>query len=260
MNPFTERVALITGAGSGIGRALAALLAREGARVAALDLNPAGLLSLEAELPPGKVAHAVCDVTDLNATRAAVAKLEQQQGPIDLLIASAGIGRKTPADPFSAEDINAVINVNLTGVVNSIDAVLPGMRQRGRGHLVALSSLASYRGMPWMAGYSASKAAVNALFDSLRLELPALGIQVTTVCPGWIRTPMTADLKLKPGQVMEVEHAARTILDAVRKKRPFVAFPGAAARQVWLLRFLPRSWSDWLAGRYLKQARKLTEG
>ena len=111
------------------------------------------------------------DVTDLAATRAAVKDLEGRLGPTDLLIASAGIGRKTAADTFSAEEVNAHIQVNLIGVVNAVDAVLAGMRERRRGHLVVLSSLASYRGMPFMAGYCASKAGVNALFDSLRLEL-----------------------------------------------------------------------------------------
>src|SRR5262249_52947503 len=153
--------------------------AAEGARVAALDLRPEPLETLAAELP-GKSAWAVADVTDLEGLRKAVADLEQRLGPTDVLVANAGIGRDTPAATFRAEDFAAQINVNLVGVANSVDAVLPGMIQRRRGHLVALSSLASYRGLPRMAGYCASKAGVNALFDALRVELAPLGIVTTT--------------------------------------------------------------------------------
>jgi NAD(P)-dependent dehydrogenase (short-subunit alcohol dehydrogenase family) len=257
MSEFRERVALITGAGSGIGQQLARLLAGEGARIAALDRVSEGLAGLAEELAGKSVATAVADVTDLAATRAAVAGLEQQVGPTDLLIAAAGIGRVTPAATFQAEEINAHVQVNLIGVVNSIDSVLAGMRQRRRGHLVVLSSLASYRGLPLMAGYCASKAGVNALLDSLRLELPALGIDVTTVCPGWIRTPMTAPLNLPASDVMDLERAGCTILEAIRRRLPFTAFPSHLARRLRLLRYLPRPLSDWLTRRELARARRL---
>src|SRR5262245_32283204 len=219
MPPFSDRVALITGAASGIGRQLALQLAAEGARVAALDLQADGLEKLAGELAGKPFARAVADVTDLAAVRRAVADLEGQLGPTDLLIASAGIGRETPALTFRAEDLNAQIQVNLLGVVNSIDAVLPGMRARGRGHLVALSSLASYRGLPKMAGYCASKAGLNALLDALRVELRPLGIAVTTLCPGWVRTPLTATIRLPEGYMMEVDEAARRMLKAIRRRK-----------------------------------------
>jgi NAD(P)-dependent dehydrogenase (short-subunit alcohol dehydrogenase family) len=257
MDEFRGRVVLITGAGSGIGRQLAVLLAAEGARVAALDRSAEGLATLAKQVNGSPFAGRVADVTDLAATRAAVRELEEAVGPTDVLIASAGVGRKTTAEAFSAEEVNDHIQVNLIGVVNSIDAVLAGMRQRRRGRLVVLSSLASYRGLPFLAGYCASKAGVNALFDSLRLELRAFGVEVTTVCPGWIRTPMTAHLNLRPGEVMEVEYAARTILNAVRRRRPFLAFPPRMAWQVRLLRYLPRPVSDWIARRHLRRAREL---
>src|SRR5690242_18324943 len=116
MQSFNNRVALITGAASGIGRQLALSLAAEGARIAALDRQGDGLDRLAAELKGKSVACAVADVTDLAAMRAAVPQLEMQLGPIDLLIASAGIGMETPAEPFRAEDFTAQIQVNLIGV------------------------------------------------------------------------------------------------------------------------------------------------
>jgi short-subunit dehydrogenase len=185
---------------------------------------------------------------------AAAADLEKRLGPVDLLIANAGIGFENSALAFRAEDFAAHIRVNLLGVANSVAAVLPGMLQRKRGQLAAISSLASFRGLPLMAGYCASKAGVNALMDSLRVELKPHGIFVTTVCPGWIRTPLTADLKMPVPRMMEVGEAARRIVRALRLRRPFLAFPGGAAWQCRLLRWLPGSISDWLVARLLRRA------
>lgn len=257
MSVFRDRVTLITGAGSGIGRQLARLLAAEGALIAALDRNPEGLQGLQAELPGRNVATAVADVTDLDSVRQATRQLEEQLGGVDLLIASAGLGRGTPAESFDAQQINEILQVNLLGVVNSIDAVLSGMRQRRRGHLVVLSSLASYHGLPLMGAYCASKAGVNALCDALRVELRPFGIAVTTICPGWIRTPMTAPLGLPDRALLSVEQAGTTILEAIRREKAFVAFPTPLVWRVRLLRYLPRPLSDWLAKREMVRAQKM---
>jgi NAD(P)-dependent dehydrogenase (short-subunit alcohol dehydrogenase family) len=256
MSTNSEQVVLITGAGSGIGRQLALLLAQQGSRIAALDRQPELLEELKTQLAGKPLACAVADVTDPEAVRSAVAGLERELGPTGMLIASAGLGRGTPASAFRAEDINDMIRVNLIGVVNTLDAVLPGMRKRRAGHLVALSSLASYRGMPLMAGYSASKAGLNALMDSLRVELKRFGITVTTLCPGWISTPMTQALAVPGARMMSVEEAGRRILAAIRARKAFHAFPTGLVWQVRLLRYLPCRLADWLAGRYLAQAER----
>ena len=133
------------------------------------------------------------------------------------------------------------------------------MKERRRGHLVALSSVASYRGLPFMGGYCASKAGVNALFDSLRVELQPLGIDVTTVCPAWIRTPMTQGLRLPAREVMSLEVAGATILDAIRRKKAFIAFPRRLVWRVQMLRYLPRSWGDWLIRRELMHVRHIIQ-
>ncbi|HYT91659.1 MAG TPA: SDR family NAD(P)-dependent oxidoreductase [Gemmataceae bacterium] len=246
-------VALVTGAGSGLGRALALALAAEGHAIAAVDVRPEGLVELERELP-GRIAWATADVADAAALTQATADLERRLGPIDLLIANAGIGFETSALTFRAEDFAAHIRVNLLGVANSVAAVLPGMLQRRRGHLAAISSLASFRGLPLMAGYCASKAGVNALMDALRVELKPQGIFVTTICPGWIRTPLSANLKFPVPRMLEVGEAARRIVRALRERRPFFAFPRGPAWQVRLLRWLPSRLSDWLVARLLRRA------
>lgn len=257
MQSFNNRVVLITGAASGIGRQLALRLADEGAHIAALDRQSDGLDQLAAELKGKTVACAVADVTDLSAMRAAVPSLETQLGPIDSLIASAGIGLKTPADPFRAEDFTAQIQVNLLGVINTLDPVLPGMCQRKSGQVVVLSSMASYRGVPFMGGYCASKAGVNSLLDALRVELEAKGISVTTICPAWVRTPLTSPLGLPDKNMMEVEEAVRRILHALHARKPFLAFPARMAWRARLLRHLPRPISDWLVRQWARKMSKV---
>lgn len=253
---FANQVTLITGAGSGLGRQLALTLAGEGMAIAAIDLFPEPLAQLQAELADKPFAWAVADVTDRTALRAAVAQLQEQLGPIDLLIANAGIGRETSALNFHAEVIEAHIRVNLLGVANSIEAVLPGMLVRKEGHLVAISSLAAYRGIPRMAGYCASKAGLNALLDGIRMELKPLGITVTTICPGWIRTPLTAAIDAPMPQLMEVEEAVRHIITAIRLRRSFYAFPAGAARRLRIMSWLPCGLSDWMVSRALHRLAK----
>ncbi len=246
MSSFANRVVLVTGAGSGIGRQMALDVAAEGAAVAALDLKPEGLDSLAAELKGKPVAVAIADVTDRESLYPAVHELERAVGPTDVLIANAGIGCETGADPYNAEGIDAQVRVNLIGVSNSIGAVLPGMIERRHGHLVAISSLASFRGLPKMAGYCASKAGVVSLMEALRVELEPLGVAVTTVCPGWIRTPLTENIDVPHPFMMDPKDAVRRILGAVRERRTYFAFPGKTVRRLRLLRWLPAGASDWL--------------
>jgi short-subunit dehydrogenase len=245
------KVALITGAGSGIGRELALSLSRMGTAIAAVDCAEDGLRKLENDIQSqqGRCATAVLDVTDARRLQDAVADLEKTLGPTDLLIASAGLGLETSGLDYRAEVMNMVMNVNLLGVSNSIAAVLPGMLQRRRGHLVALSSLASYRGLPRMLAYCASKAGVNAMMEGLRVEIEHEGLFTTTICPGWIRTPMTAPVAGRLPRMLEVDDAARRILWAIERKRRFYAFPAAMVWQMRFLNILPR----WLRDRYFRK-------
>lgn len=244
MTPFVGEVVLITGAGSGLGRVMARKLTECGAKVGGIDRDADSLKSLGAELVDRDYARAVADVTDRAALADAVAALESALGPTDRLIANAGIGRATPADGFVTGDFEDIVRVNLIGVGNSVAAVLPGMLRRNRGHLVAMSSLASFLGLPRLAGYCASKAGVNALFDSLAAELRGTGVDVTTVCPGWVRTPLTDQMKEPPPGMLEAGDAVQHILTAVAARKRFVAFPRRSARVLRVLRWLPLTWRD----------------
>jgi NAD(P)-dependent dehydrogenase (short-subunit alcohol dehydrogenase family) len=242
----TSSVVLITGAGSGIGRALARTLAQQGHAIAAVDIRDEGLRSLAEELQgrQQRIAWAVADVTDAMGLQQAVGELEAKIGPTDVLVANAGVAVETSGLNYNIEDMNKIINVNLIGVSNSIGAVLPGMLRRQRGHLVAISSVASYRGLPRMLGYCASKAGVNAIMDGLRVELVPCGIHVTTICPSWVRTPLTEKLEGQLENILEVEVAAQEIAYAIHRKLPFYAFPRAMRWRLSFLTMLPRTWQD----------------
>lgn len=252
MSPFENEVILITGVGSGLGREMARKLTALGASVAGVDCRAEAVESVGAELHGRKFAGAVADVTEREGLIAAGHRLEEQLGSYDRLIANAGIGRATEADPFNSANFEEIIRVNLIGVANSVEAVLPGMIERKKGHLVAISSMASYRGLPLMSAYCASKSGVNALFDSLAAELRQHNIQVSTICPSWIRTPLTEQVKVKMSQLMEPEEAVDRILAVMRKRKRFHAFPMQARMFLRFLRLLPPTWSDRIMGNVLK--------
>src|SRR6059036_3800738 len=185
---WSGKVAFITGASSGIGRALAVELARRGAAVGLLARREDLLQEVvrEIEARGGKA-----------SVRPAVSALQTEFGPIDLLIANAGVGATTAASKLEPEGVTKVFSVNVFGVVNSVTAVMPQMIERGRGHLAVISSLAAYRGLPKSAAYCSSKAAISSLFESLRLDLQPQGIDVTIIHPGFIKTPLTAGRQAK---------------------------------------------------------------
>ncbi|WZO96698.1 SDR family NAD(P)-dependent oxidoreductase [Isosphaeraceae bacterium EP7] len=237
---FKDRVAVITGASSGIGAELAGQLAAAGARVGLVALPENALYAtMESIRGRGGVATAVeADVSDRDSVRHAIARVEAELGPIDLLIANAGIGLGTPATPFEAGGFETLMRVNYLGIVYAIEATLPGMLERGRGRIAGISSLSSYRGSPLVSGYIASKAAVAALLEGLRVELKPFGVSVTTVRPGFVRTPMTASIR-SPRFMVEVEPAARAILKGIAEGRAEVRFPWQASWAMGLLRLLP---------------------
>lgn len=243
---MASQVAFITGAGGGVGTALALALAARGYAIAAVDHKPDGLAALADAIRAknGACAWSLADVTQPEALRSVVVDLERQLGPVDLLVANAGIGVETSALALDAADVARVVNVNLLGVVNSVAAVLPGMLARKRGHVVAISSIASIRGLPRMLGYCASKAGVNAFMDGLRVEVRPLGLHVTTICPSWIRTAMTDGLHDRLPDLMPLEAAIRHIVWAIERKKLYHAFPWFPIWRLRMLQWLPLSWQD----------------
>ena len=194
---WTQKVVLITGASSGIGRALALELGKRGARLG-LTARRAEELSKVAEevsRAGGQALALPADVRSADEINGVASHVREKFGRVDVLIANAGTTSTTSGMRLDASEAGDVIMINVMGVVNSVASVLPDMIKRGEGHLVAISSLASYRGMPKSGAYSASKAAVSTFFESLRVDLRRSGVAVTTIHPGFIRTPLTANRK-----------------------------------------------------------------
>lgn len=249
---LSGQVAVVTGAASGMGRALCHELARENVRLGLLDRDGEGLISLTADL---RQKGAICcpievDVSDRNAVRAAFAALHSELGAVDLLVACAGITGATLVDDLAVEQTERIFRVNVLGVVYALEAVLPDMIARQRGHIVALSSLAGCRGMPFSAAYSASKAALMAYLESLRPPLRRRGIAVTTVLPGFVRTPLMANAPVQPPmKMMEPEAAARHILRAIRRRSRVYSFPWSTSLLLRVLQVLPPWLYDWCMAR-----------
>jgi short-subunit dehydrogenase len=249
---FANQVAVITGASSGIGRALAHVLAAEGARVGLVARREAELNALAAEVAAagGTAACAPADVTQREPTVAAIRQLAAQLGPVDLLIANAGVGAPTVVEPaLNVADVEKMIRVNLLGVVYSVEAVLPEMLRRGQGHLAAVSSMAAYKGLPGESAYCSSKAAVCSFLEGLRIQLRGRGVAVTTICPGFVRTPMTEVNQFKMPFLLEADDAARRIVAALRRRRKVYNFPWQMALLMKLTAWLP----DWALARAMSK-------
>jgi len=231
------RVAWITGASSGIGRALAVQLAREGVGIAASSRRAAELQALS-DAHPGVVPFPL-DVTDAAAMAAAAGEIEHRLGPIDLAVFNAGVGQRMGLADFDAARAAASMAVNYQGLVNGLAAVLPAMRERRAGHVALMASLAGYRGLPRAAAYCPSKAAAISLAEALRPELVARGIRISIINPGFVATAMTANARHPLPFLMPGEEAARRIISGLRRGRFEIAFPWQMAALAKLVRVLP---------------------
>jgi len=252
MAALAGKVAVVTGASSGIGWALAKALAAEGCKVGLVARRADPLRTLAAEIAAagGTATVAVGDVGDSGSVAAAVAAVRAALGPIDLMVANAGVGRVTRLDPVNLADVENMIRVNLLGVVYAFAAVMPEMLARKAGHLVAVSSLAGYRGLPGESAYCASKAAVNVYLDGLRIHLRGTGVRATTVCPGFVKTPMTAMNTFHMPGLMDADAAARRIVRAVKAGRKVYNFPWRLHLMTKLSRWLPDGVMNWVMGDY----------
>jgi NAD(P)-dependent dehydrogenase (short-subunit alcohol dehydrogenase family) len=244
----TKPVVFITGASTGIGRALALELASRGWSLALAARRAPLLAELAAEA--ARLGSAclplACDVCEQAQVRQAVAAARQYFGRIDWAILSAGISQPTDAQRFAAADFAQLLQTNLLGVAYCLEELIPLLRTQGGGRIVALSSLAADRGIPGSAGYCASKAALTALFDGMRAPLQAHKIELVTVAPGYVLTPMTEKFARMPF-VMQADEAAQLILRRLERGDRVIRFPLLPSIVTGLLRVLPVSLFDALA-------------
>lgn len=238
--------ALVTGASSGIGRALVLELAARGWRVAALSRRAAALEALAREAGPGCL-PLPADVSRPAELRACVQRAARELGGLDAVVANAGCGLPGRSAEVDLEAVRELFAVNVLGALATFQAALPHVRRSRRGLLVGISSLAAHRGGPGSGPYNASKAALSRLLETLRAELAGEGIRVLDVRPGFVRTPMTDRNTFSMPFLMEPDAAARRIARAMERRRSHLTLPKRAGLLVGLLRHMPDRLFDRLA-------------
>ena len=250
---FEGRTVYVTGASSGIGAQLARELAGRGATVGLLARRGERLRELAGEIADGggTAGWRAADVTDRGALHAACAALAAEIGEPDVAIANAGWNRFESMPNFKPGRALAIYDTNLYGFLHLVDWVLPRFLERGAGQLVGVSSLASYVGFPNNAAYSGSKAAMRLHLQSLRLSLKRRGIAVTTICPGFVDSELTAKNRYRMPFLWPTDRACRYMADAIDKRRGEVAFPWQMRLVVCLLlaRLIPRALLERLMAR-----------
>jgi NAD(P)-dependent dehydrogenase (short-subunit alcohol dehydrogenase family) len=253
MRDLAGRTAVVTGAGSGIGRALSRALADEGCRLALVDIDPTGLDETRRLLAGAPVSTHVANVADRERMAALPAEIEAEHGAIHLLFNNAGITISEPFEDSSLERLELVIGINLWGVLYGCHYFLPSLKRAGEAQIVNTSSMAGFLGLPNQAGYSLTKAAVKSLSESLRVELAMHGIGVTSLHPGAIKTGIMKAAARYGGDAEELarleavvmrfgmapEKLAARAIRAVKRNRMRQRIGFDAYLMDWLKRLLP---------------------
>ena len=231
---------VITGASSGLGAALARHYATPGRRLTlhGRDAERLDEVARACGTKGAEVRLLTADVLDRAAMATGLVEADATT-PVDLLIANAGISGVSPD-----ADATRILQVNVQGVLNTVEPLVPRMQERGRGHIALVSSLAGFRGMPQAPAYCASKAAVRVYGEGLRGRLLAHGIAVSVVCPGFVATPMTARNPFPMPLIMSAERAAAIIARGLDRRRARIAFPWLLHLLARLLAAVPPAWID----------------
>ena len=235
MKDLTDRVAVVTGGGSGIGRATSVLLAQRGCHVALVDVDERGMAETRRVLDPhGRRTSAHrADVSDADRMREVAEEVEQQHGACHVLVNNAGVTAAGRFEEERLEDLQWIVGINLWGVVNGCAAFIPALRRAGEGHIVNLSSMVGLIGLPGNGAYALTKGAVRSLSEALRGELAGANIGVTTAFPGAIRTNIMrtargaeaeriagmTEGRLAPLMFRPPEYAAERIVRGIERNR-----------------------------------------
>ena len=235
----SSKVAWVTGAGSGIGRALAARLAEEGWLVAASARTAGDLDSLAAEIP-GRISVFQLDVTDQAACATTAAAIVAALGPIDLAVLNAGSYLPTTAKDFSVGNFRKTVDVNLMGVVNCMGPIVPSMVERRRGHIAIMASLTAFVGLPTAASYGATKAALNSMAEAFKPEFDQYGVTISVINPGFVSTPATDKNSFPMPFLIEADEAVDHIMRGLEAKRFATNFPWQMVGAIRLLAAMPQ--------------------
>jgi short-subunit dehydrogenase len=240
----------ITGASSGIGLALAAEYARRGAILGLVARRGEALASFQQSHPTHPISIYPADVRDADALAAAAAQFIAHYGCPDIVIANAGVSRGAVTGHGDLRAFREVMDVNYFGMVATFEPFAAAMMAAGKGSLVGVASVAGVRGLPGSGAYSASKAAAFKYLEALRVEMRPKGVNVVTIAPGYIRTPMTAHNPYRMPFLMDADRFAAKVADAVGRKTRFAIFPWQMRVVAMLLHVLPR----WIYDRAFERA------
>lgn len=236
-----DRVAWVTGAGTGIGRALARRLAESGWIVAASARTARDLDSLAAEVP-GRITSFQLDVTDEKACAATAAAIETALGPVELAVFNAGSYFPTTAENFSVANFRRTVDVNLMGEINCMGPLVPAMIARRSGHIVLMASLTGYVGLPTAASYGATKAALISVAQAFRPDFERFGVTISVINPGFVKTPLTDKNEFPMPFLIGTDAAIDHIMRGIDGRRFEIAFPWQMSAAIRLLAALP----NWL--------------
>ena len=236
-NTATKPLAWITGASSGLGRALALRLVANGWRVVVSARRAEALADLAAEAK--NIVALPLDVTDQAACEAAVAWIEKNEGPLALAVLNAGTHLPVTARTLSVAPFAQLAELNLLGTIKTLVPVVAAMRARRRGQIAIVASLAGYRGLPGASAYGMSKAGLINLAEALQPELAALGIKLQLVNPGFVKTPLTDKNPFPMPFLMPLDKAAVAFEKGLQSRRFEIIFPWRLALVMKLLRLLP---------------------
>lgn len=247
----------ITGASSGIGEALARHYAARGVTLGLAARRKDALEAIGAQLP-GTIATYALDVGDAAAIEAAARDFIDRFGAPAIVIANAGVSVGTHGDDLAdVAKLRRVLEVNVVGLAATLAAFAPAMRAARCGTLCGIASVAGFRGLAGAGAYSASKAAVIAWMEALRLELRGSGVSVVTICPGFVATPLTRVNRYRMPFLLSAPEFARRAVRAIAAQRPFVVIPWQMAAVGRLMRLLPPSVFDPLAWKRRRKPRHL---
>lgn len=246
----------LTGASSGIGEALARHYAGEGAILGLFARRVDKLRELQVSLPSVCEIYAG-DVRDLAALSVAAEDFMTRHGVPDIVIGNAGVSYGTRTE--IAEDaavFRETLDINVTGLVHTFQPFVAPMRAARSGTLAGIASVAGFRGLPGASAYSASKAAAIRYLEALRVELHGTGVQVTTICPGFIATPMTSRNPYPMPFILEADDAARRFARVIAARKAYAVVPWQMAILGRLLKIVPNALYDAVAAKRKRKPRK----
>jgi len=248
-----DKVILLTGASSGIGYSLAKLLPKENCSLALVARRKYLLDELANEISSDKksIKTYKCDVSAIDKVTEVYNQIKSDFGNVHIAILNAGVSGRIEINNFSSELAQEILGANIFGITNWIDVLLPDFLERKEGTIVGVSSIADLKGFPKSGLYNASKAAASIFLESLRIELKPKNINVITVRPGFIRTPMTDKNEFYMPLLMDADKAAEIILKGIKKGKRIIQFPLVMAILAELVRLLPKGLFEYLAGKKL---------